>query len=139
MSSKEFPKISGTYLLLMNLSYPKKIKVGALGELIFKPGRYIYVGSALKGRLYHRLLRHVKPAAQKKVHWHIDYFLQCSPSVLIIEKLFIFPSTDRYECDFAQILQNYADCSIPKFGSSDCSCNSHLFYFNSKNEFSLLL
>lgn len=66
MSSKEFPKISGTYLLLMNLSYPKKIKVGALGELIFKPGRYIYVGSALKGRLYHRLLRHVKPAAQKK-------------------------------------------------------------------------
>jgi sugar fermentation stimulation protein A len=33
----------------------------------------------------------------------------------------------RLECEIANALSEIAEWSIPKFGSSDCSCKTHLF------------
>jgi hypothetical protein len=64
-SSKSSPRGSprgspkGSYLLIIRLNEEKKLKVGALGTIDFKPGYYIYVGSAMNG-LIPRIRRHFK-------------------------------------------------------------------------------
>ena len=43
---------------------------------------------------------------------------------------FIEIYTDRFsECDIAKGLKDIGGIGIPNFGSSDCSCSSHLYYF----------
>ncbi|MCP3952032.1 MAG: GIY-YIG nuclease family protein, partial [Desulfobacterales bacterium] len=69
---ENFGKEAGTYALVMRLARPRTIPVGRLGPVIFKPGHYVYTGSALgPGGLAARIGRHLKPS--KKFHWHIDY------------------------------------------------------------------
>ncbi|MCX7965930.1 MAG: DNA/RNA nuclease SfsA, partial [Syntrophorhabdaceae bacterium] len=50
-------KDAGSYLLVLKNNDDKKIKIGKLGEIFFKKGFYIYVGSAMKN-LQARLNRH---------------------------------------------------------------------------------
>ncbi len=64
--------MKGSYILIIQVKKDMKVKIGKLGILSFKRGYYAYVGSAmngLEGRIRHHL-RH-----NKKMHWHIDYFL----------------------------------------------------------------
>ena len=44
-----------------------------MGEVSFKEGDYIYIGSA-KGCLETRLQRHLRK--EKRIFWHIDYLLE---------------------------------------------------------------
>lgn len=125
--------MKGTYLLLIKVNDHTTIKIGAQGEIPFKRGFYIYVGSAMgtKGSttLLNRVKRHVRTKDQKRVHWHIDYFLN---SVLThIRRLYLIPSKEKIECYLASRLANTAEEIISNFGCSDCSCPGHLFYFNS--------
>jgi Uri superfamily endonuclease len=116
--------MKGTYLLVMTLPEDTSITVGKHGVIYFQKGCYAYVGSALNG-LDQRIQRHLR--RQKKIHWHIDYLL---PFVKIVE-IFYKENLRREECKVAQLLErNFV--SIPGFGSSDCSCHSHLFYGNSE-------
>ena len=62
MKKKIFPRISGTYLLSFRLRETQIVSVGALDDIEFKQGEYMYVGSAMNGNLYSRVLRHVKPS-----------------------------------------------------------------------------
>lgn len=133
------PRFSGSYLLFLSLNSTQIITVGALGEIVFKAGNYLYVGSAMNGILFSRVLRHTKPKIEKKLHWHIDYLTALSPDVIKITKIFLIPAKDRFECTLAQILADYADAIVPRFGSSDCRCASHLFYFRPDSNFPLLL
>lgn len=105
--------MSFTYLLVVELSQDTAITVGMLGTLQFKKGTYIYVGSAPSEK---RLERHLK--REKKLHWHIDYFLEKAE----IKKIFI---VEGKECDVAQKIDLP---SIKGFGCTDCKCSSHLFY-----------
>lgn len=66
-------KDRGVYLLVIYLPQDKKIKIGNLEEIYFKEGYYVYIGSAKRG-LSKRIERHKRKS--KKLHWHIDYFLQ---------------------------------------------------------------
>jgi len=112
--------MKGSYILVIKLKQKKEIQIGKLGKIRFKIGFYIYVGSALNG-LDHRINRHLKKT--KKMHWHIDYFLDFAD---IIDILYIESET-KVECNIASIL-NKKLVIIPYFGSSDCRCKSHLFY-----------
>jgi Uri superfamily endonuclease len=124
----------GTYVLQVYVEKPQKIKPGKLPEAQFKKGTYLYVGRALTG-LQARLNRHKR--CQKKIFWHIDYLLQKAQIVDIWVRFDYFD-----ECCTAQAIHNgkpTPEKSIRGFGSSDCKCPTHLFYFPPKiTDFSLV-
>lgn len=113
---------SGTYILLIHNNENQKIEVGNLGKINFPKGHYCYIGSGLMN-LSKRVERHKRKT--KKLHWHIDYILQ----KMKIHKTIEIRSTDRLECDVAKRLKQISNKEIKNFGSSDCSCSSHLLYF----------
>lgn len=115
-------KYRGVYLLVIYLPQDKKIKIGNLEEIYFKEGYYVYIGSAKRG-LSKRIERHKRKS--KKLHWHIDYFLQ---KAKILNDIPIITNFKR-ECFLVEKILQISDNFIQKFGSSDCSCISHLFYF----------
>jgi Uri superfamily endonuclease len=119
----------GCYVLLIKLNEDKPIKIGK-SQFFFKKGFYIYVGSALNG-LEHRIQRHLRE--NKNMYWHIDYLLQYGKIINVFYKESIF----REECF---ITNKFADIliSVPGFGSSDCKCNSHLF-FGSQSEITRII
>lgn len=122
MSGKEQNK--GTYILLAKLAEPQKIKPGKLPETEYKKGTYLYVGRAQTG-LRARIKRHIR--SQKKLFWHIDYLLQKAKIVDIWIRQNYFG-----ECNTADKIRNFKPTgakAIQGFGSSDCRCLSHLFYF----------
>jgi len=101
------------------------IRAGALGFHPFRAGWYIYVGSALGSGGLKRLERHCSLARSrdKQPKWHVDYLLASSCFSLVYAVYTI--TAERLECRLARELN---DNGILKFGCSDCSCTSHLFY-----------
>ncbi|GAH92380.1 unnamed protein product, partial [marine sediment metagenome] len=79
------------------------------------------VGSALNG-LELRIKRHL--SNEKNNFWHIDYFLQVAK---VLDVITIETSKRTTECKIAKALADRFD-SVNRFGSSDCHCNSHLFF-----------
>jgi len=112
--------MKGSYILLIKLKNDKTISIGKLGKIQFGKGHYLYVGSALNG-LEQRINRHL--GFDKKMHWHIDYFLQHAKIV----KVFYNENKAREECNIAKTLYQRLNPVID-FGCSDCKCKSHLFY-----------
>ncbi|MCX7974476.1 MAG: DNA/RNA nuclease SfsA [Candidatus Aminicenantes bacterium] len=110
----------GVYLLLIKVEEETTLSVGHLGNIPFRPGYYIYVGSAKKN-LQARLNRHRRH--QKKLFWHIDYLLA---KAKLCHLLPIRSATDL-ECTLADRL-SYLAKPIFSFGCSDCHCPSHLFF-----------
>lgn len=96
------------------------MKIGGRGDVIFKGGYYIYVGSALNS-LESRIRRHL--SRDKRLFWHVDYFLERAE---LIDILYI-ETKEKIECKVSEKLTRDFDY-IQDFGSSDCTCPSHLFY-----------
>ena len=122
----EVGKASGTYVLVLRLAEESYIAVGKLGEFRFPPGYHLYVGSAQgSGGLAARIGRHRRP--RKRLHWHIDYLLQYAR----LEDVWYIESPRRLECVVAEAIRALPDARVPApgFGSSDCRCTTHLFYF----------
>lgn len=117
--------MKGTYVLLARLDKDREIGIGSLGSIKFRKGFYAYVGSG-QGSLEKRVGRHF--SAEKKRHWHIDYFLEKAG----IEKA-IFWESGREECELAERMAERFG-SVRKFGCSDCGCGSHLFYSGRRME-----
>lgn len=112
--------MKGAYILLIRLDAGREIRIGGLGVIRFKRGYYAYAGSAMGG-IYHRIIRHLSD--DKKMRWHIDYFLKEGKIV----EVRCFPSDVKEECRIAAVYQRRFE-SIPGFGCGDCRCKSHLFY-----------
>ncbi|MCF6334719.1 MAG: DNA/RNA nuclease SfsA [Spirochaetales bacterium] len=114
---------SGIYIVVVRLENDKNIPTGKLKYSEYKSGYYTYAGSA-KINLSKRIKRH-RNKKKKTFHWHIDYLTANADEV----KTFgIY--TDRFsECDITKGLEEIGGSEIPNFGSSDCRCSSHLFYF----------
>ena len=115
----------GVYCLCISVEKQTQIKVGALGELTFQRGKYVYVGSALNG-LRPRVLRHINNSLGKGNvnHWHIDYILR-EPKVSV-KTVYQKYTEEKEECKLAESVSQHGD-PIPGFGCSDCRCVSHLF------------
>lgn len=113
-------KDRGSYLLILYLRRSRNLSIGRLGEISFPRGFYIYVGSAMRG-LRKRIERHRH--ARKRPHWHIDALRAAAEfrSALPIR------SSARLECDIAEALGGIGQWEIPGFGSTDCTCRTHLF------------
>jgi Uri superfamily endonuclease len=118
----------GIYCLTFR-STPGDIRVGALGVLTFREGWLVYAGSAQGSGGLSRVRRHILfPGSHKKPRWHVDYLL-CSPFMhLVGVTCSITP--DPLECALALLLGYLPGATpVPRFGSSDCRCPSHLMFF----------
>lgn len=114
----------GIYCLLFTAP-SCRIRVGALGDLLFDPGWYIYVGSALGPGGLSRVRRHLRINREgtDRPHWHIDY-LSRHPGVILRAR--ICAHTDHpMECGLARTIGGEG---VEGFGCSDCRCTSHLLY-----------
>ena len=116
----------GTYVLFVHVPYYLAVSVGELGTLSFRAGYYAYVGSALGG-LEARVGRHLR--AVKTLRWHIDYLLARARAVDVVYAR----SDERKECEIAAELAKHLE-GVRGFGSSDCGCETHLFYSPDLNE-----
>jgi Uri superfamily endonuclease len=129
MTFPELPRHKGSYLLLLEMSQRQTLTVGALGRFDFSPGLYAYAGSARgPGGLAARLRHHLKKC--RRCHWHIDYLRLKAPVVAI----WAGRETATYclsECQLAGRLDQRLPFVRPfkGFGSSDCTCNSHLLHW----------
>lgn len=112
----------GTYTLLLELTEPVAVEVGALGERRLQAGWYAYTGSALGPGGFARVDRHYEVAAGRRDarHWHVDHLLG-HPDVAIGGDV-RSPALDG-ECAVAGAL---SAGPIEGFGASDCACRSHL-------------
>ena len=110
----------GNYILLIAVPQELSVEVGALGLLTFPQGYYAYCGSAMGG-LVARISRHIR--RKKKIRWHIDYLLKQG----MIKAVLSAETNERLECQLADGLRQKFDNYLG-FGSSDCSCPSHLFF-----------
>ena len=112
----------GSYLLILRLASEARLRVGGLGRIDFRRGYYVYVGSAMKN-LTQRIHRH--RGLRKNFFWHIDYLRDGSEFIAGLP----VRSEDDLECEIAAKMGGVAEWTVPGFGSSDCSCPSHLFGF----------
>ena len=112
-----------SYILVLKLHKKIIIRVGRLGEILFLPGKYLYIGSGRK-YLHARIKRHLRK--NKRLRWHIDY-LTASQYVDVV-KIFV---SELEEQELVQkILNKFGNQILPVkgFGSSDSTFHSHLFY-----------
>lgn len=114
----------GSYALIMALERDASIAIGRLGQFIFPAGYYAYCGSA-HGGLRQRVTRHLR--GHKRLRWHIDYLLQHAT----VTEVWYAVGDERAECRWASTMQDMprARVVVPRFGSSDCRCRSHLIHF----------
>ena len=110
----------GSYLLILRLRGKETISVGSLGEVQFRKGFYIYVGSAM-ANLTKRMERHRH--LRKRHHWHVDALR----AVAEFHSALAIRSSTRLECEIAKAMGRIAEWRVPGFGCTDCSCETHLF------------
>lgn len=111
----------GTYVLFLHIPCDTTLRIGALGESVFRHGYYCYVGSAMVG-LDQRLNRHL--SKDKRLRWHIDHL------TMIADEMYAYESFGEYieECDLARLMIDSGAIPVVEgFGCSDCDCHTHLF------------
>lgn len=113
--------MKGSYSLIIKA--PEQAEIGALGLKKFDSKFVVYNGSAFGPGGLKRVIRHF--SSDKKIYWHIDYLLKEGE----LKKALLFPEKDL-ECELSGEMSR----PVEGFGSSDCSCNSHLFEFDSIKE-----
>ncbi|MBN2737452.1 MAG: DNA/RNA nuclease SfsA [Spirochaetales bacterium] len=113
----------GVYLYILELDKETELNIGQLGKFCFQKGWYVYTGSARKN-LDARIRRHL--SKRKKFHWHIDYLGEKAKT----KKILAIRNQFSWECELAASVNELSLHFVPGFGSSDCHCQSHLFYFN---------
>jgi Uri superfamily endonuclease len=108
---------------VIRLKKSQLVAVGRPGRFLFPAGYCVYTGSGHRG-LESRIARHLR--RQKKLRWHIDYLLQYG-QVLEVKRY----GDDQEECGLSRRVERLPGgrVVVQGFGSSDCKCLTHLFYF----------
>ncbi len=126
MTPDSLPSGPGTYILILQLENAQIIRIGKLGRFRFPAGYYAYVGSALgPGGLGGRLKHHLQ--STKNPHWHIDYFRKKA----VLVDIWVREDKRTLEHKWASDLGQMDGAIVPAavFGSSDCKCATHFYYF----------
>lgn len=116
----------GTYAVVLLSLTDSVIRVGRVGQLQVRPGFYVYVGSALgPGGVRARIAHHRR--ISNRPHWHIDYLRH----VTQLEEVWYTYDTLPHEHQWAYLIETARNAVLPMsgFGSSDCDCEAHLFFF----------
>jgi len=121
--------LAGTYALVFSSTEAAPIAIGKHGTLRLQRGYYVYVGSALgPGGLHARMAHHLEPTGHP--HWHVDYLRTHTKP----QEVWFCYGRILWEHRWAYCLGLQRGASVPLagFGSSDCMCESHLFFFGSR-------
>ncbi|MEP9411644.1 MAG: GIY-YIG nuclease family protein [Candidatus Brocadia sp.] len=123
----DFTSDTGVYCLVVQLLQRSRIRIGRLGTFYFQAGFYVYVGSA-QSSLKRRIERHQRQ--KKRIYWHIDYLLRYGRIVSV----YMYAGEKDKECMLSHKIgaMENAAVAVKGFGSSDCSCNSHLYFFSNE-------
>ena len=107
----------------------RSITIGRLGALDFE-GFYTYVGSAQGLGGLQRVARHLSYShgGHRPLRWHVDGLLAYGTLHCALVGL----TEERKECVLATALGRRLSPAFRGFGSSDCSCLTHLFMASSK-------
>jgi sugar fermentation stimulation protein A len=97
---------AGSYLLVLRLPGRRTLPVGSLGDVTFRAGYYIYVGSAKKN-LARRIQRHHR--LRKNLFWHIDYLRDAADWVAALP----IRTADDIECALAGAMEKTASWLVP--------------------------
>ena len=110
----------GTYTLLLSSATDAVIQVGRLGNLRLQPP------AAHSGREEFVLASLITSAPAKRPHWHIDYLRKRTK----LKGAWVCYDEKSWEHRWARrfSLMPGASMPMPLFGSSDCDCESHLFF-----------
>lgn len=122
------PAAFGTYALVLACASARRLRIGRLGLLYLHPGCYVYVGSAFgTGGLRARISHHLRVALRP--HWHIDYLRRRARPEAVW-----YISGARREHEWAELIGTMRGAAVPMlgFGSSDCDCPAHLFWFEDR-------
>ena len=119
--------MKGTYTVILSWGGRPVVRIGKLGRFRLLEGCYLYTGSALGVgalSLQGRIARHKRRS--KTLRWHVDYLT--SNKNCRFAGAFYVVSNRRLECKINRLisLRLHAVPTVPKFGSSDCNCPSHL-------------
>lgn len=100
-------------------------RVGSLGEVPFRAGYHIYIGSALGSGGLKRLARHLTLARErdKCPKWHVDHLIT-DPRFSLAYAV----SAPTHECLECQLADSLGGSGVTGFGASDCRCASHLLF-----------
>jgi len=112
----------GAYLLVLEMARGRRIDVGGLGRIPFRKGYYVYAGSS-RANLSKRVERHLR--LRKRHHWHIDFLRGAADSCTALP----IRASEDLEHGLAASIGELAGWDVPRFGSSDCRCPTHLFGF----------
>ncbi|WP_347275356.1 GIY-YIG nuclease family protein [Candidatus Kuenenia sp.] len=114
----------GIYCLIIKLFQEREIPIGKLGTFHFPAGFYVYVGSA-QNNLRLRIERHLRQT--KNNRWHIDYLLDYGQIITV----YSYAKDKSLECVLGRKIASLPKAIFPVkgFGSSDCSCITHLYFF----------
>ncbi len=114
-------KLTGSYVIAIELDEEFVGFVGKLGKIFLKPGHYLYFGNARgPGGIGARIKRHL--SANKKIHWHID---RITLAGRVVEFLI---APDASECSLRKKAMALSKLTVAGrgFGSSDCRlCPAH--------------
>jgi Uri superfamily endonuclease len=130
LEKHKIPAACGTYALLLLCQRSRRVDIGKLGARSILLGWYVYVGSAFgPGGLRARCRRHLRSPQRR--HWHIDYLRP----VTSVQAIWFTSDPVPREHQWAGIIGDLEGASAPilHFGSSDCSCPSHLFRFSPRH------
>jgi sugar fermentation stimulation protein A len=111
----------GCYIITGLLRMNRTIEIGSYGRINFKKGYYLYTGSAMNS-LSSRIKRHLRK--EKTMRWHIDYLIPYLQDLKAIP----IQSSEDLECLLSESLSSVSEGYIKGFGSSDCHCQSHLYW-----------
>ena len=119
------PEEKGIYTIVLLLRSDAVVEVGSLGKVSFSAGWYAYTGSARGAGGFKRVLRHiaVMEGVNSTRRWHIDRLLPLAELVEVVAT----PTGEDLECAVARWIGEKFP-SVRGFGSSDCSCPSHLSF-----------
>lgn len=119
------PNESGSYVLVLRSPDETSLEVGRLGTVTIRRGFYLYVGSAFgPGGLRARIGRHAgRPSC---LHWHVDYLRRATVLIAVWYGL----HDAHLEHEWARTLNRGrgVESAWPRFGASDCDCETHLFF-----------
>lgn len=119
--------MKGIYTLIIQLKASVSIEIGTLERIRLPKATYLYTGSARgsgASSIEGRLTRHLRKT--KRNFWHIDYPLKHELSQILAV---VYSETKRsMECKVNQSVRREFGASSPAahFGSSDCTCETHL-------------